>query len=180
MQQKFTPLDVKPDMFIRTAVVVGRTRLRKNGIGEREKYSAKPRRSMTTLTTFGSTDVVGALKSLAERRHQQRRIVSERLDRFVDGVGLDERFVSLEVDDEVAVERRGHFGDAIGAGCVSRARQPRRRRRNCRTASAMRSSSVATMTASTLRAAAARRYTCSIIGRPAMSASALPGKRVDA
>jgi len=29
------------------------------------------------------------------------------------------------------------------------------------------------------RAAAARRYTCSIIGRPAISASGLPGRRVE-
>src|SRR6187401_3567155 len=43
----------------------------------------------------------------------------------------------------------------------------------------MRRSSVATMTREIVVAAAARRYTCSIIGRPAMSASALPGRRLD-
>ena len=49
---------------------------------------------------------------------------------------------------------------------------------NARTTSAMRSSSVATITACTLDAAEARRYTCSIIGRPAMSARIFPGRRV--
>src|SRR5919107_4207892 len=47
------------------------------------------------------------------------------------------------------------------------------------TASLIRRSSVATMTRDTHAASAARRYTCSIIGRPAISASALPGSRVD-
>src|SRR3990170_4217455 len=44
----------------------------------------------------------------------------------------------------------------------------------------MRSSSVATMTDDTERAADVRRYTCSIIGLPPISASALPGSLVDA
>ncbi len=50
---------------------------------------------------------------------------------------------------------------------------------NARTAAAMRSSSVATITACTRDAAAARRYTCSIIGWPAMSARIFPGRRVE-
>ena len=36
------------------------------------------------------------------------------------------------------------------------------------------------MTRETTGDAAARRYTCSIIGRPSMSASGFPGKRVEA
>ena len=43
----------------------------------------------------------------------------------------------------------------------------------------MRSSSVATSTACTSRAADARRNTCSIIGRPAMLARIFPGRRVE-
>ena len=68
-------------------------------------------------------DVFRRLKSMAERRHHEVRIVSEWLDRFVDGAGLDERFVALEIDDEVAVEGRSHFGDSVGARCVRRARK---------------------------------------------------------
>ena len=116
----------------------------------------------------------------ADRRHQQRRIVAKGLDGGVDRVGLDERLVSLDVDDEVAVELGGHFGETIGAREVRRSSSSARSPPNLVTASAIRGSSVATITASTLRAAAARPYTCSIIGRPAMSASAFPGKRVDA
>ena len=46
-------------------------------------------------------------------------------------------------------------------------------------ATEMRSSSVATSTRDTPRASLVRRYTCSIIGRPASSARGLPGNRVD-
>src|SRR6187402_2804960 len=44
----------------------------------------------------------------------------------------------------------------------------------------MRRSSVATMTFETIGEACTRRYTCSIIERPSMSASGFPGKRVEA
>ncbi len=50
---------------------------------------------------------------------------------------------------------------------------------NAVTTRAMRSSSVATSTRLTLRAWHAREKTCSIIGRPAISASGLPGNRDD-
>src|SRR5690348_3471860 len=49
----------------------------------------------------------------------------------------------------------------------------------CSTASAMAGASVATNTRPSL-AAKARRHTCTIIGSPAMSASGLPGSRVEA
>ena len=48
------------------------------------------------------------------------------------------------------------------------------------TAAATLGSSVATSTRSTPRASLARRHTCAIIGLPAISASALPGSRVEA
>src|ERR1044072_7785879 len=44
----------------------------------------------------------------------------------------------------------------------------------------MRKSSVATITRDTTGDASARRYTCSIIVRPSISASGLPGNRVEA
>jgi hypothetical protein len=38
--------------------------------------------------------------------------------------GVDERLVALHVDDDVAVERRGDFGESIGAGFVRGLGQP--------------------------------------------------------
>ena len=74
----------------------------------------------------------------------------------LDHLRLDERLVTLDVQHDLAGEIRGHFRDAIGA-------RPMRRRviiamppKPC-TAAAIRSSSVATTTASTPRAEAARR-----------------------
>ena len=66
---------------------------------------------------------------------------------------------------------------SVADGCdgeVSSAAPPKRS-----TARAMRASSVATTTPSIERASEARRYTCSIIGRPLMSRRAFPGSRVD-
>ena len=51
---------------------------------------------------------------------------------------------------------------------------------NASTARAIRSSSVSTTTRSRPRACDARAYTCSIIGRPAITSSGLPGRRVEA
>ena len=48
----------------------------------------------------------------------------ERRDRFGDRARVDQRLVALHVDDDVAVERRGDLGQAIGAGRVIGARQP--------------------------------------------------------
>ena len=46
---------------------------------------------------------------------RQVGVVAKGLDGGVDRVGFDERFVSLDVDDEVAVESGGNFGQSIGA-----------------------------------------------------------------
>ena len=62
---------------------------------------------------------------------------------------LDERLVALHVDDDLARQVRGDFGDAIGAGAMSGLVIRRRRRRSH--GAAMRASSVATTTASTAR-----------------------------
>src|SRR5206468_9005715 len=60
-------------------------------------------------------------------------------------------------------------------GFVSRTRPPKPLTRV-----AIRRSSVATMTCDTIGDAETRRYTCAIIGRPSISASAFPGSRVEA
>ena len=43
---------------------------------------------------------------------------AERRQRFGDHRRVDQRLVALDVDDDVAVERRGHFGEAVGAAAV--------------------------------------------------------------
>ena len=80
----------------------------------------------------------------------------ERRDHFGDHLRLDERQIGLHVDDDLAAQVAGRFSDAIRAGAVPR---PRRLTTppNDSTALEMRSSSVATTTASTPRASAARR-----------------------
>ncbi len=44
--------------------------------------------------------------------------VGEDADQRFDGGRLDERFVALQVDDEVGVEAAGDLGDAVGAAGV--------------------------------------------------------------
>ena len=41
-------------------------------------------------------------------------------DGRVDRLRLEERLVSLDVDDQIAVERRGDFGEPIGAALMRR------------------------------------------------------------
>ena len=74
------------------------------------------------------------------------------------------------------VERRGDLRQRGRCRCDGRRRVIQARPPNASTASRTRSSSVATMTASTAGDAAARRYTCSIIGRPPISASGFAGE----
>ena len=89
------------------------------------------------------------------------------------------RLVALDVDDDLGVESGGDFGEPIGAGRVIAARHHgdaaeavHRRRRSAR-------SSVATTTASTKRAWSARAVDVLDHRRPSISASGLPGSRVD-
>ena len=62
----------------------------------------------------------------AERRHLDVRIAVERGERFGNHRRLDQRFVTLDVDDEIAVERERDFRQPVGAGAVLRARHPAR------------------------------------------------------
>ena len=70
---------------------------------------------------------------------------------FVDRARIDQRLVALHVDDDVAVERRGDFGEPIGAGLVCRLASAAPCRRTRATRVAMRRSSVATITRDTHR-----------------------------
>ena len=91
-----------------------------NGIGAREKYIAKPSRSTTTLVTFGLLQLRGVGDAAPQRAHLERGIGGERRDRGVDRLGREQRLVPLDVDDHVAVERRGDFGEPVGAALVGR------------------------------------------------------------
>jgi hypothetical protein len=95
---------------------------------------------------------------------------------------MQHRQVALHVDDDRGVALRIGAGerleDAVGAGRVV-ARVITARPCAFSTAAATASESVATTT-SPMAAACARRSTCTIIGKPAISASGLPGRRCEA
>ena len=112
----------------------------------------------------------------AERPHRDRRVGRQRRERLGDHLGRQQRLVPLHVDDELARERRGDLRHAVGTAGDGRPASSSARPPNASTAARTRSSSVATMTASTAGDAAARRYTCSIIGRPPISASGFAGE----
>ena len=109
--------------------------------------------------------------------------ILERRERRADGRRLDGRQVALHVDDDfdlaVGVERRQRLEDAVGAGLVVDSASSPPRSHAARTASATAPASVATTTRPS-RLSLARSATWTIIGRPAISASGLPGSRVEA
>ena len=57
-----------------------------------------------------------------ECAHDKGRVLIERFDRCVDGRRLDQRLVTLHVDDEIAVQVSGNLGDPVGAAQVMRSR----------------------------------------------------------
>jgi hypothetical protein len=61
---------------------------------------------------------------VAQRRHQEVGIVGQGGDDLIDHLGLDQRLVTLHVDDDVAGELRRDFGDAVGAGAMIRPCHP--------------------------------------------------------
>ena len=104
--------------------------------------------------------------------------VVERRDRLIDHSRVDQRLVALHVDDQLAVERDGDFGQPIGAAAMGGAGHP-----DFAAERLDRSSDPHVVGRDDDRVDRSGRrgasYTCSIIGRPSMSARALPGKRVD-
>ena len=94
---------------------------RVNGIGAREKYSANPSRSTTTLVTFGFCDArPDPSMRAAQRAHLELRVGGERRHRRVDRRGREERLVSLDVDDQIARRdaRRSPRGDRCRSGAT--------------------------------------------------------------
>ena len=97
----------------------------------------------------------------------------------VDGVGIDQRLVALNIDDDFGVFGGGDFGDAVGAGRWS-ARVMRTRAPKFACNFVDRSSSVAMIVLVRYRAWEARSYTCCSMVLEAMGARTLPGKREEA
>ena len=119
-EQGAAAIRVEADMSIERRPAAARV-ARRSGIGAREKYSAKPPRSTTTLTMFGIVELGGIVNAPVERRHL-RPTDRRRTARPASSIarGSMQRLVALHVDDDVAVERRGDFGEPIGAGLVRR------------------------------------------------------------
>src|SRR5262249_26303630 len=68
--------------------------------------------------------VRGVVDAPPERAHLERRITGKSKDSLVDGLGLDERFISLQVDDQVIVEPGCNLGNTIGAARMIRRSHP--------------------------------------------------------
>ena len=102
---------VRPGTFARPAS-------RSQGMGAREKYSAKPFLSKTTLTTFGIKGLFRAVDLLADRSHGDGGVVDQRRDGLIDHLRLDQGFISLHIDHDIAVQLPGDLGDAVRAGGV--------------------------------------------------------------
>ena len=106
-------------------------------------------------------------------------LLVQRVGHGIDHGRINQRLVALDVDHRIAVHARGDFGDAVRAarddpGEVISTRQ------NFWATSQIRVSSVATMTSLSDLAFWHCSTTCWMSGLPAISASGLPGKRVEA
>ena len=156
---------------------------RHQGIGARLKYSALPLASSTAFTTFGLRKSAGLSIACAAVLIAASGRSASSVGHRVDQRRVDQRLVALHVDHDGVVGQRRAASQASAsrslplawssrvstastpwraAGvrrCARRRRRPRRaRRRDC----------------------AARWATRTTIGRPAMSASGLSGRRVEA
>src|SRR5688572_6409342 len=148
------------------------------GIGAREKYSASPARLVTTLTTLGLWN------SSASRRGRLAVLISSDESASIGAIAAS--IVSGSINGSspcrLTTARQGWAATTSAMRSVPltwSARVITAAPPKACTALAMRSSSVATSTACTRRDRDARRYTCSIIGRPAILARIFPGRRVD-
>ena len=174
-------VDVQADVLARAPRVQPAVSApRENGIGAREKYRAKPCAVDHDLHDVrDSASSAGSSMRAAERAHRDRPVGRQRGERLGDHLGLHQRLVALHVDDDVAVERRGHLRQRGRCRCDGRPASSRRRPPNASTASRTRSSSVATITASTAGdAARGGTRARSSAGRRCRPA-ALPGRRDD-
>ncbi len=159
---------------------------RRQGAVARVKYSARSRRGPigepTAFTTFGLVVFLLGVDLGGQRRDIDRGIVQRR-QHVADIVGRNGREIALQIDHDL--------GLALGIELSPAPRRSGPSRTGDRvrvitasppwdlTAAAISGVSVATATRP-ICAASARRSTWTIIGRPAMSSSGLPGRRVAA
>jgi hypothetical protein len=69
-------------------------------------------------------ELAGRGDPVVQRGHLQRSVGQERRHRFANRIGIDQWLVALHVDDDVAVERRGDFGQTIRRAVMIGARHP--------------------------------------------------------
>ena len=128
LRQRGEPQQARAAVRVQPDVPPGR-RLRLAGARVRDRRAREIQRDVIAIDDeLGDVRVAqlgGVVNAATERRHLQRRVDAERRDRFVDHRGLDERLVSLHVDDHVAVERPRDFGQSVGPALVRRGRHPR-------------------------------------------------------
>src|SRR5262249_39346264 len=147
------------------------------GIGAREKYRAKPPRSTTTLTTLG---LASSEESLM-RRNNVVITIEESTANGATASPIAPGSISGSSAWTFTTTSQSRLAgtSARRSVPVSWARVRRTFPPNEVTLEATRKSSVATRTCETIGEANARRYTCSIIGRPSISASTFPGSLVE-
>ena len=124
LQEELPSIDVQADMFEGArGDGTGRRRIP----DERDERAGKIERESLLvdhhLDDVGIASLLGILESPPEGRHEQVRIGDKRSHRLVNCVGIEQRLIALDVDDQAAVEPRRDLGESIGAGTVRHARQ---------------------------------------------------------
>ena len=152
-QQRVAPIDVEADVRARVATPLVAA-MGNRGAREIERKAC---RSRTTLTTCGLAQLAVIVAAPAQRAHLDRG------DRPASGAtaasiiaGIEQRLVALHVDDDAARQGGGDLRQTIGARGMRGIGHAARLAAEASTASAMRSSSVATITRVDARAAEAR------------------------
>ena len=153
-------------------------RLGRRGWGSARKYEP------LAVLRHGDLDRVGVRgrpgrQGVGQRRDPAPRPVEQGGEHPVHVLGRHQRLVALHVDVDVRRHLSGDLSDAVGParGRPERSAWALRRPPD---RLAIRSSSVATITRSTRRAAVAAFHTWTTMGTPARGARGLPGNRVEA
>jgi hypothetical protein len=121
-EERATAVRVKADMTVErrpAAARVANVRNRRPG-----KIQREPAAIENDLGDVGIVQLGGVVNPAVERRHLHRAIGGEGRNQLADRLRIDQRFVALDVDDDVGVERGRDLGETIGAGFVRRFGQP--------------------------------------------------------
>src|SRR6185369_2080178 len=126
LEQELPTVDVKPDMLV-TEELSGRellilqvvpfvTEIRHRGTGEIKRITLPVGNDLHNVR---AQKIMKRLDPRFERRHHYGTVTHQRFDRFVDHGRLDQRLVTLDIDDDVAVDPAGDFGQPVGPGLVT-------------------------------------------------------------